>query len=516
MSSGFLPLDPHDSQRDPEGIAPVDGGAVELPEDVYARIVEQVRQISGSLSEGHSTEDLTQIVAEMVGELNGESVHEGSTLSSSRLVENFLPIEIPVPTVPMTLAETGVSLKMLADLTLKILYLSGSETCETLSRQLRLPVHLAAEGLQQLLIGGSIGMESGHGDSISNIRYQLTEQGRVEARDVFSRNRYVGPAPVSLDQYTRQCQAQSVSRLRLTPQQLADTFTSEVLSSDLLNRLGPAVCSGQAILLSGPSGSGKTLIAKRLGQLVRECGGTIYVPYAISIENQILSLFDPTCHHPVENQAEDHNDARDLRWREVRRPVLSCTGELNLELFQLKGTSTGGAEVAPMQLKANGGVLVLDDIGRQRLPSSELLNRWILPLEESKDRLTMRSGKSILIPYELLTIFTTNRASRDWADSAFLRRIRHKLELEVPTGEQYREIFRRCCESRHIRYDDWIVTRLLTTQYNAEHSPKASDPGDLLDVIEAICRFKGEMPHLSEQIVIEAFRECFGNDRTAA
>ncbi len=537
MSSGLNFFERQDDQMNSDNAPAPEGEAIELTEDVYARIVEQVRQISGSLPENHTSEELTDLVAEMVTELQGTkatSFHSGiANVSSISNIDDedqeAFPLRMcPAPLPPMTLQESGLSLKQLADLILKIIYLSGSETCEILSRQLRLPSHLVAEALQDLLLSQSIEMEFGQGDSLSMIRYQLTDQGRIQAREVFNQSRYVGPAPVSLEQYTRQCQNQSISRLRITPRQLADSMSPLVLSEEIMKRLGPAVCSGQAILLTGPSGSGKTAIARLLAKLVRDHGGTIYVPYAVSIENQIISVFDPTCHHPVDAVGLPHSTAEagsnhrdsgasavDLRWREVRRPILSNTGDLSLDLLQLKSRNGAGSDTAPMQLKANGGVLILDDFSRQRAPNAELLNRWILPLEERKDQLTLQSGKTVLFPYELLTIFTATKSATELKDPAFLRRIRHKLELTPPNEQQFRAIFRRCCELRHIRYDDWIVTRLLTMQYNAEHPPKASDPRDLLDVIESICRFHGEMPHLSEKNVMEAFQECLGGYRIA-
>ena len=472
------------------------GDAVELPEDVYARIVRQVQEICSSI---HSVADET-----------------GAE-------ESLAALDEPVPAAPESLRQTGISLGQMSDLTLKLVYLNGTLTGYEIARQLRLPFSAIAETLDALKSDRCLEVASGNLVGPLSYRFQLTETGRHRAREAFAVCRYVGPAPVSLEEYTRQCRRQSLQQCRFTADQLREALDSLVVSDQLLHQLGPAVCSGQSIFLYGPTGNGKSMIAKGIGQLLNEAGGTIFVPYAISVDNQIIAIFDPTLHRTVTTNAPDvspetasHQEqgpGPDLRWREVRRPVVTTGGELSLDMLDLRFHDASGFYTAPLHLKANGGVFLLDDFGRQLVPPSQLLNRWILPLEERTDYLTLATGKKFAVPFEQLIVFSTNLDPQSLVDAAFLRRIRHKIEISYPEEKQFREIFRRCSEQRGIQYDDWIVTRLLTHCYDPQTPPKSSDPRDLLDVLSAICRFRGEKPHLSEKLMFEAFQECLGGPR---
>jgi len=491
--------------------------AVDLPEDVYARIVQQVREIC---------EQVAQVDAEEVPREAAALPHWSSTNPENPSQDSANQDSVTPPLAPQSLAETGINAGQLAELTLKTLYLSGMATGYEISRQLRLPFSVVAETLQALKADRCLDVTSGEVVGPLSYRFLLTEQGRQRSRDAFAVSRYVGPAPVSLEHYTRQCQLQTVARARLNLDQLQQACQNLVLDADLLRRLGPAICSGQSIFLYGTPGNGKTAIAKVLGALLNQNGGSIYVPYALTVENQIISIFDPTLHRPVPARhasVTESDESRllsdlqapvlDERWREVRRPVVLSGGELTLDMLDLRYHAGSGYYTAPLQLKANGGVFLIDDFGRQIVPPAQLLNRWILPLEERIDYLTLSTGKKFAVPFEQLTVFSTNLNPEQLVDAAFLRRIRHKIEVPAPTEAQFRQIFRRMCDLHAIKYDDWIVTRLLTTQYDSQNPPKASDPRDLLDVIESICRFRGEKPHLSEKIVFEAFQECLGGPR---
>ncbi|WP_437191876.1 ATPase [Planctomicrobium sp. SH527] len=550
MSSGWQNPDQIHSRFPDEELTSADAGAVDLPEDVFNRIVQQVREICETISpnEAPIPEIMNQLQKELgdFSLLNApetvtpaasfQSVNSQAQVPQSHDVDSHaaesqvvrsqivrphraVPKAVPAPVAPETLAESGIAPAQIIDLTLKFLYLSGAATPEAISRQIKLPSGIVAEVIQSLLIDQCLDVILSPDATLDDFQYQLTEQGRVRARDVFLQCRYVGPAPVSLEQYEKQCAVQTLSTLQLSTELLETTFSPLVLSPDLLKRIGAAVCNGQSILLHGPSGNGKTAVGNAMGRLIHQSGGSIFIPYAISVENQILSLFDPSVHRPVESQhsamsdidcGANRHESLDQRWREIRRPFISVAGELTMDLLQPTYHSGGGYFSAPLQMKANGGLLFVDNFGRQSLPMAELMNRWLVPLETKSDLLTLKSGKKIAFPFQLLVLLATNLRPENFADIQFLRRIRHKIELGSPTEAQFREIFRRCCESRQIRYDDWITTRLLTMQYDTQNPPKASDPRDLLDIIEAICRFRGEQPHLGEQIVIEAFQECLG------
>lgn len=471
--------------------------AVDLSEDVYARILEQVRVVNDQLAA------------------------ERADLEEPADVGDQLPAlaepGIPAPLAPESLDQAGLSLQMACDLALKLVYLGGTLTGFEISRQMCLPFSAISEALDALKQDRCLEVISGEMMGRLSFRYHLTDAGRTRAREAFRLSRYVGPAPVSLQDYLQQCRVQSPRWLRFTLEELQAGLSDLVLDASFLRRLGPALCCGQALFLHGPSGSGKTAVALALGRLMQSLGSPIYVPYAITVEHQIITVFDPQVHFapPSTPEEESAGEARllpetDARWRRSLRPVVCAGGELNLEMLELGHQANSGFATAPLHVKANGGVFLLDDFGRQLIPPAQLLNRWILPLEDRHDFLTLPTGKKFSVPFEQLTVFSTNLPPEQLVDTAFLRRIRHKLKVEYPTEAQFREIFRRCCDQHQIRYDDWLVSRLLETRYNPQIPPKSSDPRDLLEGLISICRFQGLTPHLSEELLLEAFDACIG------
>ena len=344
------------------------------------------------------------------------------------------------------------------------------------------------------------------------------------AREAFEQSRYVGPAPVSLRSYVEQCRRQRVSGIDCTPSRLAPAFDGLVLRPGLLDELGPAICDGQAILLHGPPGNGKTLCARRIGRFLNSFGGEIYVPYAVQVDSAIVTLFDPNLHQTTDDSdagdrmlaAAPPTDAPatsvlkegletgpDLRWRRIRRPVVVTAGELTLDMLDLRFHADSRYYAAPAHLKANGGVFVIDDFGRQQVAPRELLNRWILPLAERIDYLTLATGKKFAVPFEQLVVFSTNLNPSEVLDDAFLRRIRHKLAVGPPTREQFSELFRRACEERGLQCDPECLGYLFSNRYSLTKPPRWSDPQDLLEIVGCICRFRGEAARLSRDLLAE-------------
>ncbi|WP_145448354.1 ATPase [Gimesia panareensis] len=429
---------------------------------------------------------------------------------------------------PQTLEETGLSLVQLSGLVLKQLYLQGSALGLEISRSAHLPFSIIDTALVFLKEEKCIEVTSGNVIGRSSYRFHLTELGRVRARESFEQCRYVGPAPVPLDAYVRQCQLQTVVGIDCTPERLEDSFSDFIIREGLLEELGPAVCSGRSIFIYGPPGNGKTLIAKGLGRFLNRQGGEIHVPYALQMENSIITLFDPTIHETTDDHEFQESTGKhrhdgtclpdmedwskpetDLRWRRIRRPVVITGGELNLEMLDLRYNKTSNFYTAPLHIKANGGVFLIDDFGRQLVSPKDLLNRWIMPLEDRTDYLTLATGKKFAVPFEQLIVFSTNLDPKDLVDEAFLRRIRHKIQIGPPSRELFTEITQLCCRQRDLRYDPVFVDYLYDTYYNQGQSPRSSDPRDLLEILQSICRFKGQEPILSTQIIAEAAQRFF-------
>jgi predicted ATPase with chaperone activity len=414
-----------------------------------------------------------------------------------------------------------------SDLILKQLYMQAGMLGVDIARAARLPFNVIDEGL--VFLKDEKCLEVSSGDLIGRVsyRFNLTDKGRIRAREALEQCRYVGPAPVSLDAYVRQCLLQTVTGTVCEPVTLREAFQNFVIRPSLIEELGPAVCSGKSIFIFGPPGNGKTVIAKGLGNFLNKNGGEIYVPYAIHCENSIITLYDPTIHTATDNDdllgAEMAATAQpglersrllqqnppDMRWRRIRRPVVITGGELTLDMLDLRYNSVANFYQAPLHIKANGGVFLIDDFGRQIVSPRDLLNRWILPLEERIDYMTLVTGKKFAVPFEQLIIFSTNLDPRELVDEAFLRRIRHKIAIGTPDRPLFTEIFRLACHQRQIPFHQSSVDYLYSTFYDRGKPPRSSDPRDLLDIVQSICRFRNQEVLLTESLLADATQRFF-------
>jgi len=431
------------------------------------------------------------------------------------------------PRAPTSLHDCGLSLLQVCDLLLKQLYLGGHLLGVDMARQARLPFPVVDEALQFLKEDKCAEVTAGEVIGRVSYRYQLTDLGRVRARESFEQCRYVGPAPVPLEQYVKQCLKQTVTGTTCHAAALSEAFSGLIIHPNLLEELGPAVCSGKSIFLYGPPGNGKTMVAKGLGKFLNQYGGEIYVPYAIQAENSIITLYDPTLHTATDNddlhgtemgggslamsntQRIMHATPPDLRWRRIRRPVVITGGELTLDMLDLRYNATSNYYQAPMHIKANGGVFLIDDFGRQIVSPRDLLNRWIIPLEERIDHLTLATGRTFQVPFEQLIIFSTNLDPKQLVDDAFLRRIRHKILIDSPGRDVYTAMFKLACYVRNLAFSPEALNYLYRVYYDAGRAPRASDPRDLLEIVVSICRFRGIEPQLNEALISEAALRFF-------
>jgi hypothetical protein len=367
---------------------------------------------------------------------------------------------------PTTLAATGLAPLMVGELVLKLLLTGGVATTGQLIERLALAGPVLDQVLQSLRSEGQVETRARLAGE-PDLRWGLTERGRHDALDAAARCGYVGPAPVPLAEYSRLVRLQSNRARKVTRQVMRDVFQGVVIAPEMLDRLGPALNSGRAIFLYGGSGTGKTFIAKRLARALQ---GSVLVPHAIAVDRGIVRLFDPVLHRPApaERGSLLHLDrGHDPRWAVCARPTVMAGGELTADALEIRFDAATRTHVAPLQLKANGGLMLIDDLGRQRITPAELLNRWIVPMEENVDYLSLGAGGHFSVPFDVILVFSTNFDPRVLADEAFLRRIGYKIEIRPITAHEYAEIWQGVCEQRGIPYDrdlvDFTVQKLHAT-----------------------------------------------------
>lgn len=403
---------------------------------------------------------------------------------------------------PRTLAELGIRQAVLEDLALKILYLSGPISTRELSHRLKLGFDITGEVLARMrsdLLCQVIGM-TGNVPEIA-----ITTQGRARAIELLSANQYTAAAPVSLISYVSQVRKQSVRNIVVDESDIKSAFTHLVIDDRILEQIGTAVNSGAAIFLYGPSGVGKTAIAGTISHVLAK--EDVWIPYAIEVDGQIISVFDAMVHRPVESpQAEGHDE----RWVRCRRPSVLVGGELTIEMLDLQFNAVTKFYAGPVQMKANNGVLILDDFGRQRVRPEDLLNRWVVPLDRGIDFLTLAGGRKVEIPFEMLVVFATNMDPAQLVDTAFLRRIQTKIKIDSASDNQFREIFYRVAAANGLKVDPELLNDLISEIRGKLHEDlRGCHPRDLINQICWMARYKKHEPILDRASLTKAIAAYF-------
>ncbi len=401
---------------------------------------------------------------------------------------------------PETVEQTRVPVNLLKGLFVKTLYLAGELSLAELGRRMELGPDVVFELFESIRKDKQVevtGMTGG------NHRIVCTSKGQSEAQQIMTRDMYAGPAPVSLETYAEVVRMQSVMSVDVHRSDLEKAFDKLVIGDAMLDQLGAALVSGQSIILYGPTGTGKTAIAETLPRIYKD---SVWIPHAVEVQGQIMTVFDKLLHT---SRGERMPPDCDARWELCRRPRVMVGGELTMELLDLQFNPSLGYYSAPLQMKANNGILIIDDFGRQRISPAELLNRWIVPMDRRIDFLTLAGGTKFEIPFDLIVAFSTNLNPASLADEAFMRRIQTKIHVTYVSGEQFHEISRRICDKAGMECDATVVNGFIEKLTSLKQPLRACYPRDIIEHIRWKAKYQGTQPLLTMSAIEDACNNYF-------
>jgi MoxR-like ATPase len=422
------------------------------------------------------------------GDLPAEASQEGAPL--------------PPEHRPRTAAELGMRQSIVEDLALKTLYIGGTMSTRELARQMRLSVNVADE-LVNKMRAGQLCQVTGMTANLATVA--LTDQGRRRGLELMALCQYVGAAPVSLESYVTQVRKQSVRKMIVRKADVERAFGDLVIDPKVLGQIGTGLNSGASIFVHGPAGVGKTAIAETMSRVLAE--DDVWIPYSIEVDGQMIMVYDPMIHKRVDNPQFDNCDER---WVRCQRPSVLVGGELTIDMLELQFNATTKFYSGPVQMKANNGVLIIDDFGRQRVRPEDLLNRWVVPLDRGIDFLTMAGGRKIEIPFEMLVVFSTNLDPADLVDAAFLRRMQTKIRVDTATDDQFRQIFRRVAARRGLNVDEGALNDLIRAIREGLHQElRACQPRDLVNQVCWAAQYEDRRPILDRASLFGAMEAYF-------
>jgi len=417
------------------------------------------------------------------------------------------------PRAPRTPEETGLPFLFLVELVSKTLFLRGQIRLLDLAAYLKLSATIVDAAVSFMRAEKLCEVSRrGGSNTDADLTFTLTDTGRVRATEFLSRSAYAGPAPVTVQNYCAQIDAQSVAHMHVLREDIGREFEGIVVSPQVLDRFGAAMNSSRAIFIHGPAGSGKTFLAECLAGLLK---GDIWVPYAILVDGEVVQVYDPAVHHQAVNEVAnasllDKRDAPDPRWVRCKRPAVLTGGELTLDMLELQFDPGTRYYQAPPHLKANNGIFIIDDLGRQRCSPTELMNRWIVPLDRRMDHLALHTGHKFMVPFDVIVVFSCNVAPDQLGDGAFLRRLGYKIEISAQTEQEYERIFRQACERYGVPYSHDAFQYLLRERHGKEGKPLlACYPRDLVSQVRDLARYEGRPAELNRQALDWAWANYF-------